>query len=377
VTSTPTDLDVVRKRLRRFAEEEAAAESPLYAHLALAAAQDDEVAGLLAATVPELARATLLFAAVHRLVIADPISDLAQYYPTVGGTNGVDSTVWPTFRAFVLDRADRVRHLVTTRTTQTNEVRRAALLFPAVARAAKEAGKGPIGLLEVGTSAGLLLGLDRYGYRYQAADGEQLSAGPTKAPLVLNSVFSLAPGAKRPGLPKSVQVAAKVGLDRSPVDVTDEEQLAWLEACVWADQPERIRLLNLAASAQAKHRPEFVTGDLVDDLAAAADRIPAELPLVVFNSHVLPYVPAQRRADFVAALAELAATRPLWWISQEAYEAGLNLVLPDRADLAFTGTRDKTPSGTLGLVRWTDGRPEAVALARTAFHGERIVWLAT
>jgi len=379
---TATELDVVRKRLRRFADEEAVLESPLYAHLALAASGDDEIAALLAVAKPEHARATLFFAAVHRLVIADPVCDLAHYYPTVGGEYGVDDAAWPTFRSFVLDRADRVRDIVATRTTQTNEVRRAALLYPAVALAAKQAGSisnkaGPIGLLEVGTSAGLLLGLDRYGYRYQAADGEQVAGGPTKAPLVLHSVLGLAGGAKRPALPKNLAVAAKVGLDLRPVDLTDDEQLAWLEACVWADQPERVRLLNQAALAQTKDRPAFVAGDLVDDLAAAADRIPAELPLVVFNSHVLPYVSATRRADFVAALGELAARRPLWWISQESYEAGLNLVLPDRADLSFDRTSGATPSGTLGLVRWVQGRPEAVALARTAFHGERIVWLAT
>lgn len=370
----PTDLDVVRERLRRFADDEAAPESPLYAHLAVAAADDDDVAGLLAVTEPPYARATLLFAAVHRLVIADPICDLAHYYPTVGGEYGVDGATWPTFRSFVLDRADKVREIVLTRTTQTNEVRRAALLFPAVARAAKAAG-GPIGLLEVGTSAGLLLGLDRYGYRYQAADGEQVAAGPAKAPLVLNCVLGVADGARRPTLPKNVKVAAKVGLDRSPVDVTDEEQLAWLEACVWADQPERVRLLNQAATAQAKDRPDFVTGDAVADLAKAAARIPAELPLVVFNSHVLPYVPVDDRIAFVDALRELAAQRDLWWISQEDYVAGLKYVLPDRPDLAnerATGT----PLGTLALVRWRDGRPDTAVLARTAFHGERMVWLA-
>lgn len=371
----PTTLDVVRQRLRLFAEQEAANESPLYAHLAARAAEDDEVAGLLTAADAPFARATLLLAAVHRLVIADPISQLAHYYPTVGGEYGVDGSTWSVFRAFVLDRADRVRELVATRTTQTNEVRRAALLYPAVARAAKEAGKGPIGLLEVGASAGLLLGLDRYGYRYQAADGEQVTAGPAKAPIVLNCVLGLAEGAKRPTLPRSVAVGAKVGLDRRPVDLADEEQLAWLEACVWADQPERVRLLNLAAAAQAKAKPELVTGDVVDDLAAAAGRIPAELPLVVFNSHVLPYLAADRRADYVAALAELARSRPLWWISQEAYEAGLRLVLPGREDLRFLEDRGHTPSGTLGLVRWADGKPVAAALARTAFHGERIVWL--
>lgn len=370
-----TDLDVVRTRLRRFAEEEAAPESPLYAHLAVASAEDDDVAGLLAAAEPAYARATLLFAAVHRLVIAEPVSELAHYYPTVGGEYGVDGATWPTFRSFVLERADKVRSLVTSRTTQTNEVRRAALLFPAVARVAKQAG-GPIGLLEVGTSAGLLLGMDRYGYRYQTEDGEQVNAGPAKAPLVLNCVLSHASGAKRPTLPKNLKVTAKVGLDRNPVDLSDEEQLAWLEACVWADQPERVRLLNQAALAQAKDRPRFVTGDAVDDLAAAADQVPGDVPLVVLSSHVLPYLPEPRRADFVAALADLSATRPLWWISQEAYEAGLALVLPGRADLAFDGASGVTPSGTLGLVRWRDGKADGMALARTAFHGERIVWLA-
>jgi hypothetical protein len=368
----PTPLDVVCRRLRTFVTQEAQPESPLYAHLAEAAAADDEVAGLLTVAEPERARATLFFAAAHRLVLADPISQLAHYYPSVGGEYGVDNTTWPTFRSFVLDRADRMRELIGTRATQTNEVRRAGLLYPAVVRAAKEAGGGPIGLLEVGTSAGLLLGLDRYGYRYQAEEGEQVVAGPAKAAVVLSCALRQAKGAKKPPLPRKLAVGAKVGLDLHPVDVTDEEQLAWLEACVWPDQPERVRLLNMAAAAQARDRPEFVTGDAVTDLAAAAARVPEELPLVVFNSHVLPYLPASRRAEFVAALAALSTTRPLWWVSQEAYEAGLHLVLPDRADLAYDG---HNAVATLGLVRWVDGKPDAQALARTANHGERMEWL--
>ena len=138
--------------------------------------------------------------------------------------------------------------------------------------------------------------------------------------------------------------------------------------------------VNLPASTAPEQprpdKPVFVTGDVVDDLSAAVDRMPADLPLVVFNSSMLPYLPRSRRADFVAALAELAADRPLWWISQESYEAGLNLVLPDRPELAVERDPGHTPLGTLGIVRWRDGKPDAVALARTAFHGERIVWMA-
>jgi hypothetical protein len=372
----PTGLDVVRKRLRQFAEHEAPGESPLYAHLALAAAGDDEVADLLTAAEIGQARATLLLAAAHRLVLAEPVCELAYYYPTVGGEYGVDDRVWPLFREFVLDRADRMRALIAKRATQTNEVRRAALLFPAVAIAAKAAG-GPIGLLEVGASAGLLLGLDRYGYRYQIEGGEQVTAGPTKAPLVVTSTMELAEGANKPKLPRKITVGAKVGLDHRPVDLADEEELAWLEACVWADQPERVRLLNMAATAQQADRPEMVQGDLVADLATAADRIPAELPLVVLSSHVLPYVPAERRPDFVAALAELAATRPLWWVSQEVYEVGLQFVLPERDDLKVDPSSLPTqPLSTLGLVRWDAGVPVATALARTSAHGEWLRWLA-
>lgn len=363
------ELDRVKTTLRTFAEVEARGVSPLYDHLATQAAEDDDVAGLLTAARDGEARATLLMATAHRLVQADPIHPLSRYYPSLGGFDGVDSETWPLFRAFLLERADKARAFISARYTQTNEVRRAALLYPAVARAAKEAG-GKVALLEVGCSAGLLLGLDRFGYRYQCDGGEQLSAGPAKAAVGLHCALDLAPGAVAPKLPKKLAVLARAGLDRSPVDLSDEDELAWLEACVWADQPDRIRLLRTAAAEQAKHRPPLIEGDGVDDLAAAAATLPAEAPLVVLTSHVLAYFTAERRAAFVDALAALAASRPLWWVSEEFYGAALEGVLPGRKDLAGADGL-----ATLGVVRWDDGKPVAHALARTAPHGQRMTWL--
>ena len=366
-----TSLETIRQRMRQFADHEAVGVSPLYEHLARNVAEDDDVAGLLGAVDEAFARPTLLLAAAHRLVLAEPVSDLACYYPSVGGDFGVDSGTWPAFRSFVLDRAERMRVLVSSHTTQTNEVRRAALLYPAAALVAEQAG-GPLGLLEVGCSAGLLLGLDLYGYRYTLPGGEQVTAGPRKAPLVLECALTLAGAAKKPPLPSRLAVAAKVGLDRKPIDAGDEEQLAWLEACIWADQPERLRRLGLAVAVQRQRRPEMVAGDAVEDLAAAASRVPAELPLMVFHSHTLPYLDAERRADFVAALGELSRRRSLWWVSEEAYQAALRLVLPDRGDLRFSGPN---PFGVLALARWEDGKPVARALARTGFHGQTMEWL--
>lgn len=365
-------LPEIRRRLRWFADDHAATISPLYSHLAGHAADDDEVAGLLTAAGAEAADPTLLFAAVQRVLQAEPFHELTNYYPSLGGSYGPDGGLWPLFRSFVLDRADRIRALVATRVTQTNEVRRAALLYPAVAIAARQA-RSPIALLEVGASAGLLLGLAGYSYRYQTQQAGQLAAGPARSGVGLHCALAVAPGASLPTIPKKLAVATRIGLDRHPVDLADEEEYAWLEACVWPDQPERLRLFGAAAGTQRKAPPELVAGDAVDDLAPVADRVPAGEPLVVLTSNVLWLLPAARRTAFVAELARLAATRPLWWVSHEGYASGLAEVLPGRDDL--TARPGEPTFGVLGLVRWVDGEPQATALARTAWHGERMEWL--
>lgn len=364
-------LDEVKQRLRAFAAGQAAGVSPLYEHLATNAAEDDDVAGLLTAALDETAGAPLLLAAAHRLVQADPIHPLSRYYPSVGGFDGVDGATWPVFREFLLERADKVRAIVAERHTETNEVSRAAGLYPAVAMAAKRAG-GKVALLDVGCSAGLLLGLDKFGYRYQCDGGEQILAGPAKAAVGLHCALNLGPGAVLPKVPKKVAVGAKVGLDRTPVDVSDEDELAWMEACVWADQLDRIRLLRAAAAAQRKDRPELIAGDAVEDLAAAAAQT-GDLPLIVLTSRVLNQLAEQRRAEFVGGLANLAADRPVWWVSDEPYEAALSHVLPGRNELDFV---DGVGQCTLGLTSWRDGVPEAKALAHTSRYGNRMTWLA-
>jgi hypothetical protein len=183
--------------------------------------------------------------------------------------------------------------------------------------------------------------------------------------------LNLEPGAVLPKLLKKLTIHGRAGLDRAPVDVRDEEELAWLEACVWADQPDRIRLLRTAAAAQVKYSPGLVTGDAVDDLAATAASLPEELPLVVMTSHVLTYL-GDRRQDFLAELEKLAGERPVWWVSEERYDVALEHVLPGRDDLAADGAG----AFVLGLVRWHNGEAQARALARTAPHGQRMTWLA-
>src|SRR5699024_7804317 len=95
------DIDRIQRDLRHFADRDAAGISPLYSHLADEAAADRDVAGLLTAADAQDAKPTLLLAAAHRLLQADPVHPLSRYYPSLGGTDGVDADTWPVFREFL------------------------------------------------------------------------------------------------------------------------------------------------------------------------------------------------------------------------------------------------------------------------------------
>ncbi len=135
---------------------------------------------------------------------------------------------------------------------------------------------------------------------------------------------------------------------------------------MWPDQPDRLRQLGAATTARRKKPPTLVAGDMVRDLAAAAGRIPLELPVVVLTSDALRPLSAERVTAFRSAVAELAAARPAYWVSLEAYSVGL---IPDRPDL-------DTGQAVLACTGWVDGEERTTPLAQTSWHGERMHWLA-
>ncbi len=69
-------------------------------------------------------------------------------------------------------------------------------------------------------------------------------------------------------------------------------------------------------------------GDLTTDLPAVAAAAPADATLVVFHSAVLSYLDAAQRAAFRREIAELAATRPTVWISNEGPRVVVDVPIP-------------------------------------------------
>ncbi|MEB2344116.1 MAG: DUF2332 domain-containing protein [Deltaproteobacteria bacterium] len=326
--------------------------SPIYAELLARAGGDLAAGGVFAEIVADYrghplldALALRIFAAVHALVLAGDAPALAAHYPSAGGRYEAEGA-WRALHALARERRDDLRVAAVARPVQTNEVRRCAVLLGGFLRVAHETGL-PLRLREVGASAGLNLGWDRYRY----ALGPQ-GWGEPRARVVLGSDWSGA----LPPLAAPVRVASRAGCDVAPIDLRDGEQCRKLESFVWPEQLERLATLRAAIAALRPEPPPVEAahaGDWVArELAAPA---PGEAT-VLFHSVVWWYLSGAERqridTDVRAAGARATPGAPLAWLRME----GARL---DEAELR--------------LLLWPGG--EDRLLARTHWHGAWVHWL--
>lgn len=323
----PAATDGIAARYRAFAHQQAHGVSPLYERLALGVAADPDLLALLAPLPPVKQQPNLLFAAA-RLLAGVPES-------------------FEAFRAVVLDRRDEVTATMLARATQTNEPARCAQLLPLLASLPQ-----PLALLEVGASAGLCLLPDRYHYTYASGPLESEIGDPDSPVRLRCNVTGDGPP------PGPIEVAWRGGIDLNPLDPTDPDDVRWLETLVWPEHHERASRLRAALTIAAADPPKIVRGDLVDTLPALAATVPPGATLVVFDSNVLSYLPADRRDAF----ASLARDLPGHWIAQE----GVGVVQPVPANVP-----PRVPDGRAEMLLTLDGRARAL----TAPHGGEIRWL--
>ena len=317
----------ISARYRKFAVDEAHGKSPLYEDLAQRIASDRLILAFLSELPRQKQQPNLLFAAVKYLR---------------GTPRG-----WEDFRAFIEHHGHEIAGIMKTRSTQTNVPERCATLLPLMARLPQ-----PLALLEVGASAGLCLLPDYYAYAYS---GHTVSPTRTAAAPAPTLACRASPGTPLP--PRGIEVGWRAGLDSDPIDVNNDDQIAWLEALIWPGEPDRLENLRSALAIARQDPPRIIRGDLRADLAQLAAEAPRGMTLVVFHTAVLAYV--ERREDreaFALNMRELGAV----WICNEA--AG---VFPE---ISAKASRPGPPHHVLLSL---DGEP----IAWTDLHGASIEWL--
>ena len=327
--------------------------APLYSRIAHRVASEPAVLDLMSVAPITQRIPVLLFASAHHLLLGERNHELAQHYPNISLEPGLGDAT-DLFVAFVLERSDPMKDLLANRSTQTNEIGRCNwFLFPF---AMLDAEVGSLAQVDVGSSAGLNQLFPKISYELRPGG----MIGDNNALTITCNITGEAP------TPQQVpNVCWSVGLDAKPIDVRNDEEVRWLEACVWPDHVERFDRLRNAIALARLHDIVVHRGDAVDNVAPHIENAASHGHPVVTTSWVLNYLSPERRIAFVNELNRVGSERDLSWVIAESpYETP---ELPGHAGLDELIT-------VITLVTWRQGKQNVQRLATTHPHGHWIKW---
>jgi hypothetical protein len=350
--SLKADLEQISEHFLHFAEYQAAPDnSPLYAFLARHIAADAELLTLAQSAPPDQPTANIFLAAVHYLLLSGIEHPLSAFYPTLTSTPGSVTTVYPTFHAFCLMYAERIREIMHTRFVQTNEVSRCACMLPAF-EIIYQLGQGrPMAIIEVGTSAGVNLLWDHYSYNY----GDTRTYGLQPSALQLNCKLR---GERQPPFPQNMPVVSlRIGLDLHPININNTDAMLWLRALIWPEHVERVARLQSALEVVRQQRPLIMSGDALKLLPMIMANVPFDMTLCIFHSFTLDQFSPEARKRFAAILIEASKHREIFRVSYE--------VLTPLA---------KDP--LLDLFLYVQGTEMRQLVAKASAHGNWLEWVA-
>lgn len=245
-----------------------------------------------------------------RCFLPEGRTGFGDYYQSLQGKSAKppDDYVGVALTAFAHENETSIRRLLESRLVQTNHAQRAVGLRLGLARIAARVTGEPVHLLEIGSSAGLVLRHDQYGYRL----GNR-SFGDRHSPVQLVSEWRSAQ--QVPDLDAMPLIASTTGIDLNPLDPTSEADRLWLAALVWPEDRYKAELLR-GALLLAQERPiATFAGDAVDLCPRWASALPAGQPRVVFHCATRMHVPTARRAAFDRAIESAGLDGPLYRIA--------------------------------------------------------------
>ncbi|CAA9270795.1 MAG: FIG00682303: hypothetical protein [uncultured Blastococcus sp.] len=340
---------------RRFGKVDAAG-TPLYARIAVALSESDEALRAIAAAPARTRQPALVLAALHDLALAGRAPALADAFAAADGDAAARAAVDTLVRM-----SDAVLAVAAGRKVQTLATARCAALYPAVAEAARRVGADAVGLIGVGSGAGLDLHLDQVGITY--SDGRTL--GDPSSPVQVSTAVV----GDRPVPARAVpEVVARIRIGPDPVDETDADDARWLRACVAPDEPERAARLDAELAVVAASAPVLLRGDPVELLPDALARVPAGALPVVTTTWALSQLPLEGRLRFLHRLDETATHRPVAWVAAEG--VGVAPAIPTLGDRRASG------HSILGLGVFEHSRLRAEAIGRCWSRGRLLAWLA-
>lgn len=337
------------REFERFANVEAGDSSPLYNALAHCVADDEDLLAIADATPPGQPAPNLLLAAVQFLLFDHRNSPLAAYFASMTDfPRPPDEDLTEHFREFSLTNRDEILDVISTRRVQTNLVRRSAILLPVFEYLSRRSGRSPLGLVDIGTSAGLNLLWDKYRYEFTGRG----TYGPAESSVQIPCGVL---GSSDLPLPEEMPpIGSRLGIDLDPLDVREEDDARWLRALVWPELEERRSLTEAAISVARDHPPQLIRGDVLDVLLSTCERVPLDEQLCIVNTHTLYQLSPDEQVELETLIEQVGETRELFWIWAEPTDG----------------------ESAVRLTTFANGTSSTQELATHDLHGRWIEWQA-
>lgn len=203
--------------------------------------------------------------------------------------------------------------------------------------------------LEIGSSAGINLMMDRYRY-----DLGGVIVGPDDPAMAFRPEWR---GPPPPGGP--IEILSLKGCDVAPLDLTDPAQALRLTSYVHPEHAVRFERIAAAIAAAKERAPDLVHMNAADFVERQLAMPQAEgTTRVLMHSIVWQYVPGDQKDRVTRAMeaagAKASPQRPLAWIKLEADRTLLNHVLE---------------------LRYWPGGEDDKRLASANAHGAWVEWL--
>jgi hypothetical protein len=305
-------------KFKSFAINECRESSALYEFLSLKIAEDSEMMQLASAARKGQPVPNLFFGAIHYLLMNGTNHKLSEFYLSITNHPKKAENAYPAFVDFCQKYSDKIIELLKIKIVQTNEVRRCSYLYPLFSHIYRLS-KTPLALIEIGTSAGLQLFVDKYRYSYGSVD----VFGNPDSEVNLTSVFK---GEKMALQQMSLpEVATRIGVDLHINDVRNTEDYLWLNALIWPEHNERRELFEKAASFVWNHPLRLIEGDGVEILDSLVASIPEDQVVCVFHTHVANQMPIETKAKLLRQITEIGNHRDIFHIYNNIFDNKLHL----------------------------------------------------
>lgn len=338
------ELSMKKERLstlfKNFSIKECQNSSNLYEHLALKISEDDELLEIASFARSGQPVPNLLFGVVHSMLLKGKEHDLRNYYSSIVDHPQEVEDSFPHFRDFCLSFRQALIPLLQDKIVQTNEVRRCAYLYPSFCFIYSQI-KKPLSLIEIGTSAGLQLLWDLYGYSY----GDDLRYGHSSSDVVISSEIR---GNNKPFLlPDSPPVALRFGVDLHVNDLSNSEDYLWMKSLIWPEHKERVELFNKAVNLLKNKSINLIEGDGIAFLPDITSQIPEDTAICIFHTHVANQIPENRKQELMNHIQTIGKKRDVFHLYNNMWDRDLHL------DFFIDGKEyNKVIAETDGHARW-------------------------